>query len=946
MASFTETATLKVIDESSAQIKAVNKALKALFKTANSLKSASAQIEIKTKGLAQATTMVNNLKKDVKDLKSSGTTIRVKADTAQAERSITRVQEKARRGILANIGVGAAQYAGRELLHATGRAIKEGTKSADIGETSLNLKQLTKEHRANVDKQIGDIGSEQAGRAGGAMWNRGQIAQQFSEMLGVVKIGAKPGKGQTSEQAFAERTAQAKFMTDQNLELARTLTTLGASAADANEQSISYSKALEQSGQIYNRVTGKLDIGEATKQYDQLRQLIPTIGKEATGGNFLSLMKSLNVSKMTLGLDAMAIAMANFEEMGTRAGVGMNQLISTVGRNAKKQVLAEQARLGLVSTETKMVGKGRRRHAVQVAGDMTPEDNAMLRERPQEWINNRLIPALKKHGATEANLDDPAWVANEVSKIWSDRSAKSMAAFAILQRKQNQQTLEDLHSRSGTVDAQREATKTSVIGATAAMENQFQGMMGQAVLAISPVLTPAMQGMSSAMQAVGEGIKASGVNQKMQELMVKGDKGSMLEAAGIGAAALAGAKVAMSQFAPAIGTASSLMAMTSSDPAVRAQGGAAQALISAADQLKEAAAALKLASGKGALTPDVGGDLGGGGDKSKAKPPSKMQSIVKKLAGAGKWVFKNGAWVLLGAAGEATIPLMAGAAAITAVDGWSDESVSPAQQDTIRRDRLAKEAVSAHERVVDAEKNLQTVDEALANARKNSTKFEVKRLSDLADADRKVLSDRLAAYNKLVAAAQGPSETTPMLPAMPKAAAKPFSDYFSDSKPIPVYQVHDKTGKDIPGQQVPMPMADPRKQGGVPASATNSIDLLTKANENLGASAILLGQKADTLKLTVDTQKSASDSTANSMTKLADLPSQFSRVFDGGAEKLSTAGRTATSDMQNGAAGIGAAIAAAFVAGASGVKVGVDTSGIVQAGYKSPANKGAVPVSV
>ena len=54
MPSFTEQAILKVIDQSTGPIKAINKALRQLFATAKSLKSIKIDIDANARGLSQA----------------------------------------------------------------------------------------------------------------------------------------------------------------------------------------------------------------------------------------------------------------------------------------------------------------------------------------------------------------------------------------------------------------------------------------------------------------------------------------------------------------------------------------------------------------------------------------------------------------------------------------------------------------------------------------------------------------------------------------------------------------------------------------------------------------------------------------------------------------------------------------------------------------------------
>jgi len=479
------------------------------------------------------------------------------------------------------------QHIKTALISATAQAVKEGTTQADIGKTSLDLKELSKDRRKLVESQITELGAEQAARPGGSMWGRGQIAQQVSEMLAVVKAGAA-----TDETEFKARAAQAKFMADRNLELAGSMVKMGVAQSQASEESIKYGKALEIQGKIYNKTTGALDPVAAAKQYDLIHSLIPAIGKEMTGTNYLQLQKYLRAGRFGLSDEATALAMSSFEEMGTTAAVGINQMIKTVGANAKVAALTEQARLGLIDTHMVVTGKvGKQK--VKTMWDGLSEANAkLLRENPQQWVDTKLIPALKadmvKKGATPeeaaTKVTDPAYVATQVSKLFSDRTAADMATSMVLRSQENQQFLKDWRSRTATMESQRAATADSVLGATAGLQNQLQGVFGQAITAAAPLLSPAMGYLSEGLRQIAETTAAAG----------RGDREAQLKLAtgGIATAAMiplakAVASPVMSMLAGPLGTAAALAGVA--DPATRPLSLAALALQGSAADLSRAA---------------------------------------------------------------------------------------------------------------------------------------------------------------------------------------------------------------------------------------------------------------------------------------------------------------------------------------------------------------------
>lgn len=137
-----------------------------------------------------------------------------------------------------------------------------------------------------------------------------------------------------------------------------------------------------------------------------------------------------------------------------------------------------------------------------------------------------------------------------------------------------------------------------------------------------------------------------------------------------------------------------------------------------------------------------------------------------------------------------------------------------------------------------------------------------------------------------------------------------------------------QVGKEKPLTAVPMPRADPRKAG-FTTPPTASLDLLTKSNESFAASALNLTKGIDAAKPVFD---AVPQKLGEATTGLDAASTKFATTFDTGAAKLATAGRTAISDMEAGAGTVGGAIAAAFIARASGLQIGVKLPETIVAG--------------
>ncbi|TAI61846.1 hypothetical protein CWO89_32875, partial [Bradyrhizobium sp. Leo170] len=93
---------------------------------------------------------------------------------------------------------------------------------------------------------------------------------------------------------------------------------------------------------------------------------------------------------------------------------------------------------------------------------------------------------------------------------------------------------------------------------------------------------------------------------------------------------------------------------------------------------------------------------------------------------------------------------------------------------------------------------------------------------------------------------------------------------------------------------------------------------------------------ASTIDLAAKAAEASAGKLASSIGQAQLLPSQFDSVFATGATTIKAAGgeagTSAVGAMQGGASGVGSAIASAFVAGASGLKIGIDLSGLPKTG--------------
>lgn len=292
MATMTESAILKVVDQSSAPIKRINAELKKLFATARSLKSTRIDLGVSSSKLAKASQDIKRLTADLARLKAASGAVRLSVNAsgiaqaraqiaqlhAQAQRPVTVATRAAARpagGRPAAGGFGALGHVGPVGVHVLGgvvgitagslaalaghigRAIKEGTSVADVGDYALDALQLQKKEKSAATAAIDELARTQPR----PLLSRGMISQAIAETLPTAgyDVGA------------------ASWLVKKQAELIEAEVARGKSLDEARAQSAKHVKAFEQAGWLTDPATGKFDKAKATSYFDALKQIMPTI---------------------------------------------------------------------------------------------------------------------------------------------------------------------------------------------------------------------------------------------------------------------------------------------------------------------------------------------------------------------------------------------------------------------------------------------------------------------------------------------------------------------------------------------------------------------------------------------------------------------------------------------------------------------------------------------
>lgn len=310
MASFVESATLRVVDESSGQIAKINAQLKQLFATARSLKSTTVNIKFNTASLDQALSKVNKLKSQLNSIQNAKIGANIAAGMNQSTAAINRANTALQRmqlqmsrplppgaaaiGPLGRAGAIGPRTTGRRaaavigqpvapaagapggvaggvftgnmasmiayhVAHGIYRAGVEGTKVLDVGENKLAMLQLTRVFQRALDKPgIFEVSAEDRAlikKYGTADAAAAKLIREAAEEAGTRPGGAFLDLGRRKA-LFAETFGTTASLTGaKQLNLAIEEMTMagygmGQSMEEAADKSYFYAKAADMMGRL------------------------------------------------------------------------------------------------------------------------------------------------------------------------------------------------------------------------------------------------------------------------------------------------------------------------------------------------------------------------------------------------------------------------------------------------------------------------------------------------------------------------------------------------------------------------------------------------------------------------------------------------------------------------------------------------------------------------
>lgn len=523
MASFVESATLAVKDDSTKNIDKINASLKKLYATAKRTAKALNSLDFEPKGLNNAarrigsvTASLNKLGKtkvrptldlsginsQLGKISSKNVQINVTANMrglqSQLNNSRLNVGLKGAFEPLRGIGKEIARDIQQAIITGIARGIKDGYSGIDVAETRMTRQSVTPANRGRIMSTILD----QENRRGN-VFDRGQLMGLASEAIPLLN----------------DDLSGMDVIIKEMSRLGTTLVGLGKSAVEADDGLNKYNKVAEQSGRMYNRETGQFDPAAYSNFMSIIDRAMTQFGKEIDANVVEQTFRALQGSKMSLN-DAGIIALLGFmEETRSSAGVATNQLIKQLsGDRIDKKRMANLIGMGLVQTEDVEVTKknGKITTEKAVTGVI---DEELLRSNPLEWTNKYLLPKMVEKGLDPNN---PTHINKFANMVTSDRTATSglvtlLARYADFMRQaENFEKLDTSQAKQDEVIAQ---SGLIALGEAQSKVTTFLGLMATA---LESAAIPALNTFSSAMQSINEFIAPGGETSGKNSAIVAG----------------------------------------------------------------------------------------------------------------------------------------------------------------------------------------------------------------------------------------------------------------------------------------------------------------------------------------------------------------------------------------------------------------------------------------
>lgn len=571
MASFVETATLKVVDDSTKQIRKINKALADLYKTADRTKKSLGSmgtVRVNASQVSKATNTLTRLGRVATTTKQSlSMAVNVRTiSISGAMRNLTALQNRALSTRRALQGLGGVSVGGgrggprgpgqnnnqRVILDYGGfrgfasgfmtrlgttiessiiRGFQQGTRDTDLAQNRQRILGFTPEQRRVNNRTATELAAENPS------FSRAQILAVMGE------VAPSVGNDPTSTRA----------VTKSILEYSKALVAAGATSEAATDNLQKLSKAMGMTSTLLDNA-GNFDAAAMKRFMDVVVQETITGGREMTPELIAQLAKYSRTTGKTLDQEGWRTLLFLGEDYGSSAGVGLNQMVKQLtGERIQKKQLARLMELGLMGSKEVKSGTVGGKVKTETVATGTIEE-ALLRANPAKWVRDVLMPIMAREGI---DATDNIQAAKFAGQITSDRTATDILTTLITNMGEVMQR-ERLAKDRGDVNLDM-ILEESLIAQIDSTATQLTSAMGEVANSMKSMLIPALKAVGSVAQSVAAFVAGdSGEGNVL---------GGATVAAGAGAVGFAGYK-AFSTLMDGFGLKSSAVALDGSAAAL------------------------------------------------------------------------------------------------------------------------------------------------------------------------------------------------------------------------------------------------------------------------------------------------------------------------------------------------------------------------------------------
>lgn len=509
MASFVETATLKVVNQSSKEIRKINKDLAGLFRTMNKaskqvmrpmqIRVDSRQVGTATRNLTALQNQANRTRKAIQNVGN----VRVRAGGSAGGRPVPGGAGNQRvildYGGFRGFAHGFMTRLGTTIETAIINGFKTGVRDTDLAQNRQRILGFTPEQRRQNNRTATEIAAQNP------QFSRAQV-------LGVI--------GEVAPSVGNDLNAT-RQVTESVLEYSKALMAAGATSEEATDNLQKLSKAMGMTGTLLDNA-GNFDAGAMQRFMDVVVQETITGGREMVPELIAQLAKYSRTTGKTLNQEGWRTLLFLGEDYGSSAGVGLNQMVKQLtGERIQKKQLARLMELGLMgSKEVKSGTVGGKIKTETVSTGVV--DEMLLRSDPAKWVRDVLMPIMEKNGFDAA---DNVQAAKFAGQITSDRTATDILTTLITNMGEVEQRARIAEQR-GNVNLD-EVLGDSLVASWNSTMTQLTSAAGEVGYAFKDVLIPALNSVGNVARNVAA--------------FVSGDSGdaNLLTGAAVGGGALA-----------------------------------------------------------------------------------------------------------------------------------------------------------------------------------------------------------------------------------------------------------------------------------------------------------------------------------------------------------------------------------------------------------------------